>query len=226
MARPTVIRHGAIAVRVSDDPAGDIARSLAVRIRGAIKRRGSASIAVSGGSTAPSMLAALVHEELDWQHLVVWQVDERVAPDGHADRNAEQLWFMPCESKLMPVTEPDLSAASARYAAGLPDRFDAVHLGLGDDGHTASWPPAPHPDVDVATRTRAVETVGEFNGRARMTLTARPVNRARSRLILTTGVGKAGMVRRFLERDPDLPISQVHRSGTTLFIDVAAASEL
>jgi len=226
MARPTVIRHGAVAIRVSDDPAGDIARSLAVRVRGAIKRRGSASIAISGGSAAPSMLAAFVHEELDWGRLTVWQVDERVAPDGHDDRNAEQLWFMPCASTLMPVTDLDLAEASARYASTLPDRFDAVHLGLGADGHTASWPPAPHADVDVAASARAVEMVGEFNGRARMTLTARPVNRARARLVLTTGPGKAHMVRRFLDRDAELPISLVHRSSTTLFVDPAAASAL
>lgn len=226
MARPTVIRHGAVAVRVSDDPAGDIARSLAVRLRGAIKRRGAASLAVSGGSTAPSMLAALVHEELDWGSLTIWQVDERVAPDGHDDRNAEQLWFMPCATELMPVTDPDLTAASARYAATLPERFDAVHLGLGSDGHTASWPPVPHPDADVATRKRAVDILGVFNGRDRMTLTARPINRSRSRLVLTTGASKAPMVRGFLDRNAELPISHVYRSGTTLFVDAAAASQL
>lgn len=226
MARPTVIRHGAVAIRVSDDPAGDIARSLAVRIRSAIKRRGAASLAVSGGSTAPSMLAALVHEELDWDRLTLWQVDERVAPDGDDDRNAGQLWFMPCETRLMPVTDADLSAASERYADALPERLDAVHLGLGGDGHTASWPPAPHPDADVAARPRAVEVIGVFNGRQRMTLTARPINGARSRLVLTTGASKAAVVRGFLERNAELPISQVHRSGTTLFVDADAAAQL
>jgi hypothetical protein len=91
-----VVRFGAIHARISDDPPADIARSLAVRLRGAIRRRGSASLAVSGGSTAPSMLAALVHEDIDWDRLTIWQVDERVVPDGHADRNASQLWFVPC----------------------------------------------------------------------------------------------------------------------------------
>ena len=41
----------------------------------------------------------------------------------------------------MPVTAPDLRAAAADYAATLPERFDVVHLGMGADGHTASWPP-------------------------------------------------------------------------------------
>jgi 6-phosphogluconolactonase/glucosamine-6-phosphate isomerase/deaminase len=224
--RVNVVKYGSVSVRVSDDPAGDVARSLGVRIRGAIRRRGTASIAVSGGSTAPSMLAALVHEDLDWDRLVVWQVDERVAPDGHEDRNASQLWFMPTETKLMAVTGDDLAMAAMRYAETLPDRFDAVHLGLGADGHTASWPPVPHADAPVVSSQNDVAMVGDFNGRGRMTLTPEPVNRARGRLILTTGKSKADMVRRWLERDRSTPVSHVRRSGTTLFIDAAAAAKL
>jgi 6-phosphogluconolactonase/glucosamine-6-phosphate isomerase/deaminase len=208
--RVKVLKYGSVSVRISDDPAGDVARSLAV----------------SGGSTAPSMLAALVHEDLDWDCLTVWQVDERVAPDGHEDRNASQLWFMPTETKLMPVTGDDLGIAAMRYAETLPDRFDAVHLGLGDDGHTASWPPVPHPDATVVSSANDVAMVGDFNGRGRMTLTPGPVNHARGRLILTTGKSKANMVRRWLERDRSIPVSHVCRSATTLFIDPAAATKL
>jgi 6-phosphogluconolactonase/glucosamine-6-phosphate isomerase/deaminase len=224
--RVNVVKYGSVSVRVSDDPAGDVARSLAVRLRGAIRRRGSASLAVSGGSTASSMLAALVHEDLDWDCLTVWQVDERVAPDGHKDRNASQLWFMPTATKLMPVTGDDLAMAAMRYAETLPDRFDAVHLGLGDDGHTASWPPVPHPDATVVSSANDVAMVGDFNGRGRMTLTPGPVNHARGRLILTTGKSKADMVRRWLERDRSIPVSHVRRSATTLFVDLAAAAKL
>ncbi len=224
--RVKVVRYGSVSVRVSDDPAGDVARSLAVRLRGAIRRRGRASLAVSGGSAAPSMLAALVHEDLDWDCLTVWQVDERVAPDGHEDRNASQLWFMPTGTMLMPVTGDDLGIAAMRYAETLPDRFDAVHLGLGDDGHTASWPPVPHLGATVVSSPNDVAMVGDFNGRGRMTLTPEPVNRARGRLILTTGKSKADMVRRWLERDRSIPVSHVRRSATTLFIDPAAAAKL
>ncbi len=224
--RVKVVKYGSVSVRVSDDPAGDVARSLAVRLRGAIRRRGSASFAVSGGSTAPSMLAALVHEDLDWDCLTVWQVDERVAPDGHEDRNASQLWFMPTETMLMPVAGDDLGIAAMRYAETLPDRFDAVHLGLGDDGHTASWPPVPHPDATVVSSANNVAMVGDFKGRGRMTLTPGPVNHARGRLILTTGKSKADMVRRWLERDRSIPVSHVRRSATTLFVDPAAAAKL
>lgn len=172
------------------------------------------------------MLAALVHEDLDWERLTIWQVDERVVPDGHDDRNATQLWFVPCETKLMPVTGDDLAMASVRYADGLPKRFDAVHLGVGADGHTASWPPSPHPDATVVSSPNAVAMVGDFHGRGRMTLTPTPINHARSRLILTTGKSKSAMVQRWLDRDRSIPVSHVRRSATTVFLDPAAASKL
>lgn len=170
------------------------------------------------------MLAAFVHENVDWERVTIWQVDERVVPDGHADRNANQLWFVPAATELMPVTGDDLAGATLRYAERLPERFDAVHLGLGDDGHTASWPPRPHHDADVPHRGGGVAMVGDFNGHGRMTLTAGPVNAARSRLLLVTGAAKAGVVRRWLDRDAALPASTVRRSRTTLFLDPAAAA--
>lgn len=183
-------------------------------------------MAVSGGTSTPAMLAALVHEELDWDMLRIWQVDERVAPDGDEDRNASQLWFVPARTVLMPVTGDDLALAALRYADTLPDRFDVVQLGLGADGHTASWPPSPHPDATVVSSPNRVAMVGDFNGRGRMTLTPGPINGARSRLLLTTGTGKAEMVGRWLDRDRSIPISHVRRTATTLFLDPDAASRL
>ena len=92
----------------------------------------------------------------------------------------------------MPVTATDLERAADEYAASLPDRFDVVHLGLGDDGHTASWPPG---DMRVLKSDRAVEVTDEFRGFRRMTLTPLVVNAARSRMVIATGTGKAPAVR-------------------------------
>ena len=126
----------------------------------------------------------------------------------------------------MPVTATDRRAATRRYASSLPERFDVVHLGLGDDGHTASWPPAPHPDVDVVDSERTVELVADFRGRDRMTLTTLVVNEARTRVVLATGASKASIVERWLQHDAALPIDRVRRSGTTAFLDPAAAARL
>lgn len=169
------------------------------------------------------MLAALVDADVPWGAVGIWQVDERVAPDGHEARNADQLEVfadLPCRVRAMPVTASDLRAAARRYGSALPERFDVVHLGVGDDGHTASWPPD---EPDVRDSERPVELVEHFNGWPRMTLTRNVVNHARARAVLTMGASKRPMVERWLLRDVTLPISAVRRSDTWVFLDDAAA---
>jgi 6-phosphogluconolactonase len=207
-------------LRVADDPAGEAAAWMAHQLRAAVADRGAATVAVSGGGTAPPLFEALLTHSLPWDHIEVWQVDERMVPDGHPERNAEQLTDLPARVHPMPVTDADPHAAAARYAAGLPAEFDVVHLGLGDDGHTASWPPG---DDAVVTSRRGVEVIDEFNGFPRMTLTPDVVNAGRSRVMLTTGASKAAMMARWLADDPSLPVSHVRRAGTIAFVDHAAS---
>lgn len=168
------------------------------------------------------MFDVLLAQDVPWDEVTVWQVDERVAPDGHPERNAGQLDGFPCRVQLMPVTDEDLDAAALRYSDGLPERFDIVHLGLGDDGHTASWPPG-HPVVDS---DRSCETIDEFNGFRRMTLTPPVVNGARARLMLTFDASKAPMMQRWLLRDRALPVTRLRRTDTWVMLDPAAATDL
>jgi 6-phosphogluconolactonase/glucosamine-6-phosphate isomerase/deaminase len=205
---------------ISERPEMLAASRIARRLRDGVRRRGTASVALSGGSTAPAMIDALLELDVPWQATTVWQVDERVAPDGEYDRNANQLVALPGRVRLMPVTAVDLRAAAGRYARALPDRIDVVHLGLGADGHTASWPPG---DAALLASARAVELVAAFHGRERMTLTRRTVNAARSRVVLVTGAPKRPIVERWLLDDRALPITAVRRTGTHLFLDPAAA---
>jgi 6-phosphogluconolactonase/glucosamine-6-phosphate isomerase/deaminase len=207
-------------IRVSERPAEAAAASIALRLRDAFRRRGTATLAVSGGSTAPALFEALLGETMPWDALTVWQVDERIAPDGHLDRNALQLDVLPCSVRPMPVTARDLRSAAARYARSLPERFDVIHLGVGDDGHTASWPPG---NVAVLASERAVDLVPEFNGRERMTLTPPVVNGARARVVLATGAAKRPVIERWLGGDRSLPVAQIRRRGTTVFLDRPAA---
>lgn len=208
---------------VSPEPSVAAAARIAFRLRSAVRRRGEASLAVSGGSTAPPMIDALAGADVPWAAVTIWQVDERVAPDGHPERNAGQLVpfaELGCRLRIMPVTAIDLRAAARRYGQGLPDRFDVVHLGVGDDGHTASWPPD---EPAVQASTRPVEVVGTFHGRPRMTLTRRTVNGARSRVVLATGAAKRPMIERWLAGDRTLPIGAVRRTATWVYLDDAAA---
>lgn len=213
---------------VAPDPQGaatEAAAWLARQLRNAVARRGVATVALSGGSTPALMLAALAELPLPWKATTVFQVDERVAPDGDPDRNAallEPLRSCGASINLMPVTAADLESASRQYAALLPDRLDVVHLGVGDDGHTASWPPGDpviHAGGEVAVS-------GEYKGRVRMTLTVTAVNAARHRLVLATGAAKATIIERWMLHDHALPIERVSRTNTTVVLDQQAASRL
>jgi glucose-6-phosphate isomerase len=210
-------------IRVGHDAPRLTADWIARRLRDAVRRRAGASLALSGGSTGPPLIAALVASDVPWDRVGIWQVDERVAPDGHPARNAGQLApfaDVACRVHEMPVTARDLRRGARRYADGLPERFDVVHLGVGDDGHTASWPPG---DPGVRESDRRVELVEMFNGWPRMTLTEGVVNSARSRVVLATGDDKRPMVERWLLLDRSLPITAVRRSDTWVFLDDAAA---
>jgi 6-phosphogluconolactonase len=202
------------------------AQYLARRVRDAVRRRGAATVAFSGGQTPIPMLQRLATLDVPWKSLTVYQVDERVAPDGHEDRNSALLDLLPLTAKQrhpMPVTAARLEAAAKRYGASLPDVFDVVHLGLGPDGHTASWFPG---DEDTYLQSAPVVNTGVFNGRNRMTLTPSVVNAGRARLMEVVGGDKADKVARWLLHDSDLPVEHVRRVNTTLLMDASAAAEL
>jgi 6-phosphogluconolactonase len=192
---------------------------IAERLWEAIADRGRAHVAVSGGSTPAAMIAALAELRLPWDNVHVWQVDERVAPDGDPARNAGQLIpLRAAHLHPLPVTAADLTAAAAEYAAELARAcqgvLDVVHLGLGDDGHTASWPPG----VNVATDTDVAVTP-EFRGHVRLTLTPPAVNRARAVMLLVAGHAKAAVLKRFLAADRALPATLVGRDNLTVLAD-------
>ena len=192
----------------------------------AIAARGRFTFAVSGGHTPWAMFRALAHEDLAWEVFGIWQVDERVAPEGDPDRNLTSLvQALPEAVELhpMPVTEDDLDAATMRYAASLPEAFDLVHLGMGDDGHTASLVPG-DPVLEIIDREVALTL--EYRGRRRMTLTYPTLGRSRRVLWLITGEDKALMVPRLLAGDPSIPAGRVSASEQLVVADRAAAAEV
>lgn len=201
------------------------AQWVAGQLRNAVQRRREASLAVSGGTTPARMFAALLTLSVPWLEVTIWQVDERIAPDGSPDRNSGLLEVFNetgAQVRLMPVTDRDLAAAARQYGEGLPSRFDVVHLGLGDDGHTASWAPGD----SVVDSHAPVALSGEYRGTRRMTLTPTAVNSARHRLVLATGADKAMPMRGWLLRNEALPIERLHRTETVVVLDAEAASLL
>jgi 6-phosphogluconolactonase len=200
----------------------------------AVAARGFFVMAVSGGHTPWLMLRSLSTMGIPWRAVHVVQVDERIAPAGHTDRNLTHLReslvaqapLPPEQIYAMPVESTDLEAAAAQYAgtlreiAGSPPIIDLVHLGLGPDGHTASLVPG-DPVLDVTSADVALS--GPYQGRRRMTLTYPILNRARRILWVVTGCEKAGMVDRLLDGDPSIPAGRVRRDRALLLADYGAA---
>ena len=220
-----------------DSVAGKAAAAIAADARSAIDTRGRYALAVSGGHTPWIMLRALANEDLPWAGVHIFQVDERVAPEGHADRNLTHLResllqhvpVRPEHVHAMPVESQNLEAAATQYAialqgvAGSPAVLDLVHLGLGPDGHTASLVPG---DPVLNITDADVGVTGVYQGRRRMTLTYPALNRARRVLWVVTGSEKAEMLRRLVDGDPSIPAGRVRQEQALLMADRAAAGAL
>jgi 6-phosphogluconolactonase len=206
---------------------------IAADARAANAVRGQFNIAVSGGHTPWLMLRELANEDVPWQALRIFQVDERVAPAGDPDRNlthlrASLLVHAPLKADqiyAMPVEASDLEAAAKQYAqtlcdvTGLPAVLDLVHLGLGPDGHTASLVPG-DPVLNVADAD--VGLTGIYQGRRRMTLTYPVINRARRILWLVTGGEKVEMLERLRNADATIPAGRISAQNALLLADGAA----
>ncbi len=134
---------------------GELDRALAAciadHLRTAIADKGSASLAVSGGSTPKGMFAELAQQDLDWQRVGVTLVDERWVPEDHPDSNAalvraNLLQGPAAAARFFPLysgaeTPAEGLAATEASLTDLAQPFTVCVLGMGGDGHTASWFP-------------------------------------------------------------------------------------
>jgi len=216
----------------------------------AVKVRGVARVAISGGSTPKRMFALLATEQfrsqVPWQQLFLYWVDERcVAPDD-ADSNYRMTREAMLDKVPLPVEqvfrmegELDPEAAANRYetvlrntmrleGAELPT-FDLVLLGMGDDGHTASLFP----------ETQALNELGRLvvanhvqqKDTWRITLTWPVINQGREVAFLIEGAAKTDVLAEVLTgpRDPERLPSQLIRPASgqlKLLLDEAAAAKL
>jgi 6-phosphogluconolactonase len=224
-------------VNDADSVARLAAATIAADARSAIATRARFTLAVSGGHTPWIMLRMLASEDIPWAGVHLYQVDERIAPDGHPDRNLTHIReslllhvpLRPERVHAMPVESADRESAAAQYnaelreIAGTPPVLDLVHLGLGPDGHTASLVPG---DSVLDVTTADVSLTGVYQGRRRMTLTYPAINRARRVLWVVTGSEKTAALQRLLDGDVTIPAGRVRREQAVLFADRAAIGRL
>lgn len=205
------------------------AERIAAEARAAVAERGTFSMAVSGGKTPWLMLAMLASvTEMPWESTRLFQVDERLASPGSPERNLTHLILtLPIEKQAalqpMPVTRRDLDQAVEEYAEELPEPLDLVHLGLCEDGQTASLI-ADDPIIDLEDRKVAL-TSKTSRGLRCMTLTLAAINQARSILWLVTGDSKQRALAKLLAGDRDTPAGRIRRERACVIADLTATGE-
>jgi 6-phosphogluconolactonase len=195
--------------------AGAFARWTAALLQKAIDERGEAVLIVSGGETPKRYFEALSSEAIDWARVAVAPADERRVPADSPRSNARLIrenllrnraaaaQFTPlADSRLPPDLE--LAAANARIAR-LRAPADLVVLGMGEDGHTASWfPGADHlaEAINPGERALVVPIIAPDAPEPRLTLSARVILRARSLALHIEGPAKLATLKRALAAGP------------------------
>lgn len=218
----------------ANEVAKEAANYIADRIRESLTKKGFFTMAISGGRTPWEMIKELANEDLEWEKVFLFQVDERMAPDGHPDRNLTQLFNSIQGTKLMTrlnifpmhVIAEDLDQACQEYADSIQritetGKLDLIHLGIGTDGHTASLIPGDEV-LEVQDKSIAL-TSHPYQGRNRMTLTYPLINEAEKILWVVTGEEKAEMLERLLQKDPSIPAGKINQTHAILLTEESAA---
>jgi 6-phosphogluconolactonase len=193
-----------------------------------VDQRGEAVLIVSGGTTPRHFFAALALRPIDWARVTITLADERCVAEDNPRSNAKMVRetllrdhaaaarFAPlADSRLSP--DQELAAANARIA-DLPLPADLVVLGMGDDGHTASWFPGADnlaEALDPGKRALVLPMRAPGAPEPRLTLTARVILRARALALHIEGADKRKTLERALGPGPveDMPIRATLRGA-------------
>lgn len=207
-----------------------LADAVAAVLKTAIAERGSATIAVSGGSTPKQFFKALSARDLDWSKVTVTLVDERFVPADNPRSNhllvAENLLCgAAAKARFLPLyrdtaTIEEAARLSSTELSSLPAPLDVAILGMGNDGHTASFFPGGDRLAEAlsATTPRGVITMeAEGAGETRLTLTFSSLQDAHFLVLHIEGQAKKDTLDKALAAgdENDMPVRAVLRRTAT-----------
>lgn len=212
-----------------DDMVSALKAVITEQLLAGLLRDGKASWAVSGGSTPAPLFEAISHEGLDWSRVQIALVDERWVGVDHPRSNEAFMKGalaknMSAKARFIGMKTPNdtpwaaVEPVNARYAA-VKQPFDSVLLGMGADGHTASF----FPDAEglesaldpvwarscVALKAKKSEVTGDEIDR--MSLSASAIMAAKHTVLMITGPEKKQVLETALEPGSDLPVGRLAR---------------
>jgi 6-phosphogluconolactonase len=183
--------------------AAGLADKVAETLSAAITARGSASIAVSGGSTPKAFFQALSSRSIVWDKVTITLVDERFVPADNPRSNhllvkANLLKDKAAAAHFVPLYQPAEDAEKSAIIAseetrGIDDPFDVAIVGMGGDGHTASFFPGGNNlklALDPKTPRGIITMEAEGAGEPRLTFTFSSLQDARLLVLHIEGEGK------------------------------------
>ena len=213
--------------RDKDQLAEALAEAVAANLKAGVAARGAASLAVSGGSTPARFFRALsARADVPWDKVAVTLVDERWV-DETSDRSnarlvkANLLTGRAAAAIFVPLyqggTEPDA------YAAGLAQRqvpapLDVAILGMGNDGHTASFFPGGDTLTEALTGEGPVVAIrAPGAGEPRVTLTLKVLLASRALYLHIEGNEKVEALAKAEAEGPveDMPVRAILRQTQT-----------
>lgn len=206
-------------IRHADTPAAalrDAAGALADALGTALAARPRASLVACGGDTARRVLPQVATQDLDWTRITCTLADERwVEVTSPASNEGLVRSLLPSAMTMVGLKTGhahavEASAEVARRLAALPTPFDAVFLGMGDDGHVASlFPGGP----ELSATAPVVASVAPRDPPERISMSFPTLFASRRIVLCILGEAKTRVFERALAGDTCLPVTRVLTQG-------------
>jgi 6-phosphogluconolactonase len=210
-----------------------LALSVSKQLDACLKEKNKACLAVSGGKTPIAFFQYLSQQELDWAKVTVILVDERWLPADHKDsneklvrdnllqNNAKKAYFLGLKNEAELPSEGIMDCETQLRTQ--IDHIDVVVLGMGADGHTASWFTGSHKLaalLDSETSAWCLPVEDDFLPQPRMSLTWRFIKRAEKIYLHFNGKDKNEVFEKAWEEVTEkLPVSHIlHKDGINISV--------